>query len=102
MDNTLPGKYILKGKSPILCDNLLEWGEWIEGANRKVKFTKLKGCKVSTLFLGLDYSFAGGPPLLFETMVFGGPLDGSQHRYSTWEEAEEGHKKMVKTVKARK
>jgi len=50
---------------------------------------------VSTVFLGLDHSFGEGPPLLFETMIFGGPEDGYQDRYSTWDEAIEGHKKAV-------
>jgi len=49
---------------------------------------------VSTVFLGLDHSVRG-PPQLFESMVFGGPLDGTQHRYSTWEEAERGHKHLL-------
>lgn len=39
-------------------------------------------------------------PLLFETMVFGGPFDQEMARYSTWDEAEAGHKKMVKRIKA--
>ena len=52
------------------------------------------------MFLGLDHSFGGGAPLLFETMVFGGPLDGEQERYSTWNEAEAGHKLMVERVQA--
>jgi hypothetical protein len=47
---------------------------------------------VSTVFLGIDHNFGNGPPLLFETMVFGGEYDGYCKRYSTWEEAEGGHK----------
>lgn len=51
---------------------------------------------VSTVFLRLDHNFFGeGPPILFETMIFGGPLDGYQLRYATWEEAEEGHEKAI-------
>jgi hypothetical protein len=48
--------------------------------------------RVSTVFMGIDHNFTrGGPPLLFETMIFGGPEDGFQARYSTWDEAEAGH-----------
>lgn len=37
----------------------------------------------------------------FETMVFGGPLDGTQMRYSSIERANHGHVKMVgKVIKA--
>jgi hypothetical protein len=34
-------------------------------------------------------------PLLFETMVFGGTMDQAQWRYSTWSQAEAGHKEVV-------
>jgi len=32
-------------------------------------------------------------------MVFGGPLHRKTFRYSTWKQAEEGHKVIVKQVK---
>lgn len=41
-----------------------------------------------------------GPPILFETMVFGGPLNEEQVRYVTWDEAERGHAEMVARVRA--
>lgn len=48
---------------------------------------------VSTVWLGVDHSFGDeGPPLIFETMVFGDDvkdLDGN--RYATWNEAVAGH-----------
>jgi len=52
------------------------------------------------VFLGLNHSFGEGPPLLFETMVFGGALDQEQARYTTWEQAEAGHKQMLARVSA--
>jgi hypothetical protein len=55
--------------------------------------------RVSTVFLGIDHAWEG-PPLLFETMVFGGPLDEEMERYSTWEEAERGHAVMARRVLA--
>jgi hypothetical protein len=60
--------------------------------------------RVSTVFLSLDHAFhvgtEKGPPLLFETMVFGLP-DGAEYqdRYSTWEEAEAGHREVVRKLK---
>ncbi len=101
MDNTL-GKYILAGKIPIPCKSLEKWGEWYETANnnRRVAKTAVLGSEVSTVFLAIDHSFGGGrKPILFETLVFGGPLDQEQMRYSTWEEAEKGHAAMVQRVK---
>ena len=37
---------------------------------------------VSTVFLGLDHAFqSDGPPVLWETLILGGVLDGSMWRY---------------------
>lgn len=54
---------------------------------------------ISTVFLGLDHSFSTeGPPILFETMVFNGPLHGDMDRYETWDAAITGHEATVKRV----
>lgn len=52
---------------------------------------------VSTTFLmGINHRWMDGTePLLFETMVFGGTMDQSQWRYSTWEQAEAGHQEVL-------
>lgn len=55
--------------------------------------------RVSTVFLSLDHSWIGGPPLLFETMIFDGPYDGFMRRYSTYDEALAGHNKVVEVLK---
>ena len=91
-------KYILEGKEPVAVD-LISWASWYGKADRKVKKDKVGDVSVSTVFLGLDHQWGDGPPLLFETMVFGGELDQEMDRYSTWEEAESGHAKMVERVK---
>ena len=57
------------------------------------------GTKISTVWLGLNHQFGNGPPLIFETMVFGGKYDGEQERYSTLEEAQNGHKIMLDKCK---
>lgn len=62
---------------------------------RIVGSTEFPGGRVSTVFLQLDHAYDGGKPLVFETMVFGGPHDGDQERYSTWDEAEAGHARYV-------
>ena len=56
---------------------------------------------VSTVFLGIDHQWeAGGEPLLYETMIFGGTMDGVVCRYGTRAEAVEGHAAAVEAVKA--
>jgi len=52
---------------------------------------------ISTVWLGLDHSFSGPPPLIFETMVFAtrNELSGlDQRRYSTEALALTGHEEM--------
>ena len=103
------GKYILKkdGKTPIPEPDLLKWAEWIEGTGkRRVSLSRLgesRGPRVSTVFLGLDHSFSDeGPPVLWETMVFGGPWKYEpQERYTSYEDALIGHEKWLrKTIVA--
>ena len=61
---------------------------------------------VSTVWLGIDHSWGEGPPLIFETMVF--PVaDGEPHlmdidceRYTTENEAIEGHARFVTLLRA--
>jgi hypothetical protein len=72
--------------------------EWLAGfaEPRHVDRTDLgKLGDVSTVWLGLDHRFGSGPPLIFETMVFGGPEDQYQERYSTAEQARQGHEAVV-------
>jgi hypothetical protein len=92
-------KYILDGHDAVPCKSLLEWASWFDKADRIVQKTTVGPAEVSTVFLGLDHSFGIGEPLLFETLVFGGPLDQEMDRYSTWEEAEQGHKAMVERAR---
>lgn len=91
--------YTLDGHTPVACADLMEWGRWFEKADRNVATTQVSpGVRVSTVFLGLDHNFGGGEPMLFETMVFGGTMNEEMVRYSTWDEAIEGHAKMVALV----
>jgi hypothetical protein len=93
--------YILNGRTHEACDDLLEWARWMATAERHVAHDTIDGVRVSTVFLGLDHQFGNGPPLLFETMIFGGEDDGYQERYATWEEAEAGHVAALEKVRGR-
>ena len=90
-------KYILEGKE-IKDVTLLEWSEFFEKSDfRQVCYTQIDdNVGVSTVFIGLDMNYRGvGPPLLFETMIFGGANDEFTETYPTWQEAEKGHKRAV-------
>jgi hypothetical protein len=73
---------------------------------RRVGFDEIGDVVVSTVFLGLDHGYGGGPPLIFETQIVASEsrvrdLDQWQERYSTWEAAERGHAEAVRMVKER-
>jgi len=92
--------YILDGKTPIPSD-LFEWGKWFQTEDKTVKKTYIGKVMVSTVFLGLDHRFGFKGehlPVLFETLVFGGIMDGEMARYCSWEQAEEGHDLMIERV----
>lgn len=99
--------WTLNGRVPEPCLDPMRWAMSFEDGDRRVARTELMNgdVVVSTVFLGLDHNFMGdGPPILFETMVF-----GEEHltkflgherisreemgcsRYSTYDEAEKGH-----------
>lgn len=66
---------------------------------RRVAKSSVGEYDVSTVWLGLDHGWGDGPPLIFETMVFGtGPMDQECVRYSSEAEARNGHAEMVKRV----
>lgn len=95
-----PRFYRLEGTTPVLCKDLLEWGRALRATDHHVAFDMIGDVEVSTIFLGMDHRHLGeGPPILFETMVFGGARDGDQRRYCTWDEAEAGHAAKVAEVR---
>ena len=93
--------YILDGKNPIPCADLMTRARWLRTSDRHVAKTDFGDLRVSTVFLGFDRSFGRGPPLLFETMIFGGSFDQDkyQERCSTWEEAEAQHAEAIEVAR---
>lgn len=106
------GWYIIENRVPIpMASALISFYTWRDEQPESTwvvgKFRFLN-TKVSTVFLGFDHNyysyclqgvedeFTVPPehrPILFETLIFGGPLDGQGERYYTWEEARLGHLK---------
>jgi hypothetical protein len=80
--------------------DVTKWTRLFEDADTKiVAKTQVGDAEVSTVWMGLDHGFGDGPPLIFETLVFGGPLDDEMERYSTEEQALAGHEDMVQRVR---
>ena len=92
--------YILSADGQPIPAPTMRWAMWLETADRTVARTEIGEAEVSTVFLSLDHNFSGkGAPVLYETLVFGGQLDGEMTRYTTHEEALAGHSCMVARVK---
>ena len=85
-----PAMYVLDGKTPRRVRDVLEWAQCYGSKERQLAVDRVGGVTVSTIFLGIDSPLLG-PPLLFETMVFGGKHDRAQSRYETYDEALAGH-----------
>ena len=80
--------------------DILAWAHSFEIEERRVAREQVGLSTVSTVFLGVDHSHThGGPPILWETMVFDGRLNGSCTRCSgSREQALAMHQRMVKLV----
>jgi hypothetical protein len=90
--------YVLSGHEVVPETNREKWQKWFdEGDKQTVRKTEKNGVVVLTQFHGIGFC-AKLPPLLFTTMVFGGEWNSEIEYYSTWDEAEQGHKEMCKKV----
>lgn len=101
--------YIEIGGEPMPAADVHQWAEWmLEGdmenpPRRMVAWDQIaddEDSYVSTLFLGNDVNHLGiGRPLLYESMVVGGPMDGTQWRYETRKDAGGGHRALLQQAR---
>ena len=90
---------------PLAVPDLFIWADWMKNhdTERIVQQDTIDHdpvIRVSTVFLGLDHNYWNdGPPVLWETMVFGGPMNGEMERYSSKADAVIGHQAMLTTVR---
>jgi len=105
------GHYTLVDREPVKLETLKAWVEEVARRDRiaaetgvdpwRVDASVIGEVEISTVFLGLDHNFLRrGPPILFETMIFGGWLDHSRNRCATWDEAKAMHAEAVRLVRA--
>lgn len=91
--------------NPLRIDDVRVWATWFEGADRlRILAQDQRGAaRVSTVFLGIDHAFSFGRhtrPVLWETMIFGGPHDGYCDRYTSRDDALIGHAAALALVEA--
>lgn len=53
---------------------------------------------VSTIFLGVNMSLSEETPVLFETMIIGGSMNGSLWRYTSYAQSNKGHSEIVQSL----
>jgi hypothetical protein len=98
--------------------DMMTWAKWFENGNKSpgriTGRSVVKNVRISTVFLGLDHSFGGEVPVLWETMMFNirddskklkdkkgltgnlQALGNYQVRYSSLEDARKGHEYAVR------
>lgn len=100
--------YILdENGSPIKAESYQEWGRFFEDRDkRRVALDVFEQdgqeITVSTVFLGMDHGWDKSPnhkPVLWETMIFGGPRSEWMDRYTSKGAALEGHQRAVLLAK---
>lgn len=101
--------YKLEGRELVVVDmtngmgSLLEWARALERTG-PIACDYVGQVRVISIFLGLDFRILGnGPPLVFETMTFDHEgicniLDNCQWRWSTLDDVERGHERIVKQI----
>lgn len=96
------------GRTPVQVTEPMEWAIKAEQGMRdgsfRVGHDMVGKSEVSTVFLGTDMNHGlwDGPPVLFETMVFGpGGEVESCDRCCTWDEAEKLHEHVVQKLRNR-
>ncbi len=100
--------YILDENKNVIPASILEWRQFLENDydNKIVNQEEISNYVISTIFLGIDHNPEWSPevdenykPHIFETIIF--KDDNSDiycRRYSTWEEAGEGHQKAIEWI----
>lgn len=90
---------LLKNHSIRPTRNVLKWAEQLESMDRQVALDRVGSAVVSTVFIGVNTRLKG-PPMVFETAVWGGERDFDiVRKYSSWTAAEKGHREQVDALK---
>lgn len=85
--------------NPVPCNDVHEWA--LCRQERRIYDTYWDQSRISTVFLGLPHPSVNGDDsdaFFFETLVFGGPHDGTMYRYRTYAEAVDGHHRTLYLV----
>lgn len=87
-----------ENNKPVLTELFDEYIDWERNNSRTIAREVIGDVIVSTVFLGLDHRYSGETPVLWETMIFNGEHDQYQERYTSHEDALEGHQNAINLV----
>ena len=92
--------YTLNENNKPVASTANESSLWMENNPEKkaVKQERIGKIFISTVFLGLDHAWNSDIPVLWETMIFGGEHNQYQERYTSYEDALEGHQTALNLV----
>ena len=93
--------YILdENNKPVKATSIMEAADWMENnpERKAVKQEYVGDVRISTVFLGLDHAWESDIPVLWETMIFGGEHDQYMDRYTSYEDALEGHQTALNLI----
>lgn len=96
--------FILTSENEVLrAVDMIDHNDWMVNNQHRliVAKDKIENIEVSTVFLGVNYSPSSKTPIVFETMIFG-DLSLANKRYSSYKEAEEGHRLIVEELTLKK
>lgn len=91
-------RYYDRAGNPI---SMMQSVELFNEDERRVGDDTIGPLRVSTVHLVIDHQWGDGPPLIFETMVFGDDDHAPCWRYSTEKEARKAHLSVVDQLKAK-
>lgn len=92
--------YILDDENKPVRSTIVDCSMWLQNnpERKAVKQEHIGNIFISTVFLGLDHAWNSDIPVLWETMIFGGKHNQYQDRYTSHEDALEGHQKAINLV----
>jgi len=92
--------YILDENNNVQKATMEEANSFYSNSRRFLKRLQTSAGKLSTVFLCLDHSFShpSKAPVVFESMIFGGPLDQYQERYRSYNQAVENSNALAKVL----
>lgn len=98
--------YALDGREVLKFRNPIQWAHWhaargLKGYDPHVADEMIGAVRVSTVLLPSATFSPVGPPKIFETMCFddAGHVLDTMARYATYDEAEQGHRTIVSSIR---